>query len=79
MAANVLVGEIALSALGLICNIAGCFLGFMTICCGPWKVCWPFTIPFLKEVNTACVRTVFPGFQDDDIGNAMFDPVSTWI
>eukprot|EP00112_Aurelia_sp_Birch-Aquarium-sp1_P002947 Seg1329.10 transcript_id=Seg1329.10/GoldUCD/mRNA.D3Y31 product="hypothetical protein" protein_id=Seg1329.10/GoldUCD/D3Y31 len=37
MAANVLVGEIVLSALGMIFNIAGCFLGFMTICCGPWK------------------------------------------
>ena len=37
-AANVLVGEIVLTALGLIVNIMGVYLGFMSICCGPWKV-----------------------------------------
>ncbi|XP_065063014.1 uncharacterized protein LOC135689643 [Rhopilema esculentum] len=36
-AANVLVGEIVLTALGLIINIMGVYLGFMSICCGPWK------------------------------------------
>lgn len=36
-ATNLLVGEIVLSALGFIINMAGVFLGFMTICCGPWQ------------------------------------------
>jgi len=36
-AANFFIGEIVLSSLGFIISIAGVFLGFMSICCGPWK------------------------------------------
>eukprot|EP00794_Sanderia_malayensis_P011845 gene11845-13076_t len=36
-ATNFLIGEIVISTLGFIFSLAGIFLAFMTICCGPWQ------------------------------------------
>ena len=63
-AANLLVGEIVLSALGLVFNLAGAFLGFMTVCCGPWQV---------NDSPLFCVSLTFPRamtilFQEQSLG-----------
>lgn len=57
-AANFFIGEIVLSSLGLIFSIAGVFLGFMSICCGPWKVCITRILALLHPYKRGTIRAL---------------------